>query len=257
MKPANGAVASEPARDELTRARRPRRSPDAGGPRRPAAVHADDARRRGARRSRSTGRARSRAASTTAAARRRSRSAPRSCSARATGCASCTATSAPTSSAASPPTATSPTTWAAAGGVTGGKDGNMHFGDRELGCVGMVSMLPDMALVATGHGARVQAARRAARGDDLLRRGLDRERPVARGDELRRRPPSCRSSSCSRTTGFAYSTPERARVRGRPGRARGDLRLPGRARRRQRRRGGVRGRRASPPSAPARATGRR
>src|SRR5438045_2880858 len=37
-----------------------------------------------------------------------------------------------------------------AGGVTGGKDGNMHFGDRGLGCVGMVSMLPDMALVACG-----------------------------------------------------------------------------------------------------------
>jgi TPP-dependent pyruvate/acetoin dehydrogenase alpha subunit len=37
-----------------------------------------------------------------------------------------------------------------AGGVTGGKDGNMHFGDRSLGCVGMVSMLPDMALVANG-----------------------------------------------------------------------------------------------------------
>jgi pyruvate dehydrogenase E1 component alpha subunit len=36
------------------------------------------------------------------------------------------------------------------GGVTGGKDGNMHFGDRELGCVGMVSMLPDMAPVAAG-----------------------------------------------------------------------------------------------------------
>ena len=36
------------------------------------------------------------------------------------------------------------------GGVTGGKDGNMHFGDAELGCVGMVSMLPDMAPVATG-----------------------------------------------------------------------------------------------------------
>ncbi len=35
-------------------------------------------------------------------------------------------------------------------GVTGGKDGNMHFGDRRLGCVGMVSMLPDMALVAGG-----------------------------------------------------------------------------------------------------------
>src|ERR687898_1505405 len=38
-----------------------------------------------------------------------------------------------------------------AGGVTGGKDGNMHFGDPGLGCVGMVSMLPDMALVATGQ----------------------------------------------------------------------------------------------------------
>ena len=37
-----------------------------------------------------------------------------------------------------------------ADGVTGGKDGNMHFGDRTLGCVGMVSMLPDMAQVATG-----------------------------------------------------------------------------------------------------------
>jgi TPP-dependent pyruvate/acetoin dehydrogenase alpha subunit len=36
------------------------------------------------------------------------------------------------------------------GGVTGGKDGNMHFGDRNLGCVGMVSMLPDMAQVTTG-----------------------------------------------------------------------------------------------------------
>jgi TPP-dependent pyruvate/acetoin dehydrogenase alpha subunit len=38
------------------------------------------------------------------------------------------------------------------GGVTGGKDGNMHFGDPKLGCVGMVSMLPDMALVACGMG---------------------------------------------------------------------------------------------------------
>jgi TPP-dependent pyruvate/acetoin dehydrogenase alpha subunit len=37
-----------------------------------------------------------------------------------------------------------------ADGVTGGKDGNMHFGDPRLGCVGMVSMLPDMALVAAG-----------------------------------------------------------------------------------------------------------
>jgi pyruvate dehydrogenase E1 component alpha subunit len=36
------------------------------------------------------------------------------------------------------------------GGITSGRDGNVHFGDRRLGCVGMVSMLPDMMIVATG-----------------------------------------------------------------------------------------------------------
>src|SRR5262245_34483540 len=35
-------------------------------------------------------------------------------------------------------------------GITRGRDGNVHFGDRLAGCVGMVSMLPDMMLVATG-----------------------------------------------------------------------------------------------------------
>ncbi len=48
-----------------------------------------------------------------------------------------------------------------AGGVTGGKDGNMHFGDRTLGCVGMVSMLPDMALVATGMAMAFKMRRQA------------------------------------------------------------------------------------------------
>jgi pyruvate dehydrogenase E1 component alpha subunit len=37
-----------------------------------------------------------------------------------------------------------------AGGFTAGRDGNVHFGDRTKGCVGMVSMLPDMMLIATG-----------------------------------------------------------------------------------------------------------
>jgi TPP-dependent pyruvate/acetoin dehydrogenase alpha subunit len=36
------------------------------------------------------------------------------------------------------------------GGPTRGREGNMHFGDRHIGCVGMVSMLPDMAPVACG-----------------------------------------------------------------------------------------------------------
>ena len=35
-------------------------------------------------------------------------------------------------------------------GITHGRDGNVHFGDYRTGCVGMVSMLPDMMLVATG-----------------------------------------------------------------------------------------------------------
>ena len=46
-----------------------------------------------------------------------------------------------------------------AGGVTGGKDGNMHFGDRALGCVGMVSMLPDMAMVACGMALKFRLRR--------------------------------------------------------------------------------------------------
>src|SRR3954462_13497805 len=46
-----------------------------------------------------------------------------------------------------------------AGGVTEGKEGNMHFGDRRLGCVGMVSMLPDMALVACGLAMAFQMRR--------------------------------------------------------------------------------------------------
>src|SRR4051812_29253146 len=46
-----------------------------------------------------------------------------------------------------------------AGGVTGGREGNMHFGDRELGCVGMVSMLPDMMLVACGLAMAFQMRR--------------------------------------------------------------------------------------------------
>src|SRR3954447_10850820 len=37
-----------------------------------------------------------------------------------------------------------------AGGVTGGRGGHVHFGGLRPGCVGMVSMLPDMMLVATG-----------------------------------------------------------------------------------------------------------
>jgi TPP-dependent pyruvate/acetoin dehydrogenase alpha subunit len=48
-----------------------------------------------------------------------------------------------------------------AGGITGGRDGNMHFGDKDLGCVGMVSMLPDMMPVACGLALAFQMRKEA------------------------------------------------------------------------------------------------
>ena len=61
-------------------------------------------------------------------------------------------------------------------GITAGRDGNVHFGDRQLGCVGMVSMLPDMMLVATGMAMafKLRGERRCAMtwfGDGSTSRG--------------------------------------------------------------------------------------
>src|SRR6201991_2183675 len=47
------------------------------------------------------------------------------------------------------------------GGITRGRDGNVHFGDRTKGCVGMVSMLPDMMLIATGMAMAFKLRREA------------------------------------------------------------------------------------------------
>ena len=63
-----------------------------------------------------------------------------------------------------------------AGGITGGRDGNVHFGERRVGCVGMVSMLPDMMIVAAGLGMafKLRGERRAALtwfGDGSTSRG--------------------------------------------------------------------------------------
>ena len=63
-----------------------------------------------------------------------------------------------------------------AAGITAGRDGNVHFGDRRLGCVGMVSMLPDMMLIATGMamGFSLRGERRCALtwfGDGSTSRG--------------------------------------------------------------------------------------
>ena len=245
-------------RDGAMRGRRERarrRAPDPRGPAQPVPVHGDDARRRGARdhplpAGQDPGQLLRRLRPGGDLGRLR-----RTCSARATGCASCTATSAPTSSAASPRTATSPTTWAASGGLTGGKDGNMHFGDRELGCVGMVSMLPDMALVASGMALAFKLRGERARGDDLLRRGLDRERPVARGDELRRHPrPAGRLHA--REQQFAYSTPNELEFAVDPVERAAHLRVPRASRSTATTSRRCSRPRARPPSAPAAATAR-
>jgi TPP-dependent pyruvate/acetoin dehydrogenase alpha subunit len=51
-----------------------------------------------------------------------------------------------------------------ADGITAGREGNVHFGDHRLGCVGMVSMLPDMMLVAAGMAMafKIRGERRCA-----------------------------------------------------------------------------------------------
>ena len=74
-----------------------------------------------------------------------------------------------------------------ADGITGGRDGNVHFGDRTR-------RLRRHGLDAPRHDARrdrardgLQAPRRAARGADLVRRRLHLARRLPRGHELGRR----------------------------------------------------------------------
>ena len=98
----------------------------------------------------------------------------------------------------------------------------------------------------------VQAARRAARRDDVVRRRLDLARRLPRGDELGRRPAPA-GHLHPREQPVRVLDPGRPAVRGQPGRARGGLRLPRRDGRRQRLRGDVRGR----PRGPRARAGRR
>ena len=141
------------------------------------------------------------------------------------------------------------------GGVTGGRDGNLHFGDRELGCVGMVSMLPDMALVAAGMALAFKL-----RGEPRVAMTYFGEGSTANGQwheamnfaGIHRLP----IVFVLENNGFAYSTPNELEFAVDPVERAATYGFPGRARRRQRRRGRVRGRRGSPPSEPARATGR-
>lgn len=113
-----------------------------------------------------------------------------------------------------------------ASGVTGGRDGNLHFGDPASGVMGMVSMLPDMMCVATGM-AMAFKLRREPRvaltwfGDGATSRGDFHEAMNWAG--VQRLP----VVFVLENNQFAYSTPlakqfavdpvERARVYGFPG----------------------------------------
>ncbi|MDO8186990.1 thiamine pyrophosphate-dependent dehydrogenase E1 component subunit alpha [Conexibacter sp. JD483] len=111
-------------------------------------------------------------------------------------------------------------------GVTQGRDGNVHFGDKDLGVVGMVSMLPDMMLVATGMAMafKLRGEARAALtffGDGSTSRGDFHE--ALNWAAVQRLP----VIFVLENNQFAYSTPlakqwtvepiERARAYGMPG----------------------------------------
>ncbi|MBS1868234.1 MAG: thiamine pyrophosphate-dependent dehydrogenase E1 component subunit alpha [Actinobacteria bacterium] len=113
-----------------------------------------------------------------------------------------------------------------ASGVTGGRDGNVHFGDPSVGVMGMVSMLPDMMCVATGMAMafKLRGEARVALtwfGDGATSRGDFHEAMNWAG--VQRLP----VVFVLENNQFAYSTPlekqfavdpvERARVYGFPG----------------------------------------
>ena len=50
-----------------------------------------------------------------------------------------------------------------------GREGNVHFGDRRRSVIGMVSLLPDMMLVANGLGPLIPDARPLAVRAELRR----------------------------------------------------------------------------------------
>ena len=126
-------------------------------------------------------------------------------------------------------------------GITHGRDGNVHFGDRTKGCVGMVSMLPDMMLIATGMAMafKLRGEQRCAItwfGDGSTSRGDFHEAMNWAG--VQKLP----VIFVLENNQYAYSTPVDQQFAVEPDRARRRLRLPGRQRRRQRPRGDVRGR---------------
>ena len=120
----------------------------------------------------------------------------------------------------------------------------------------MVSMLPDMALVATGLALAFKL-----RGEPRVAMTFFGEGSTANGQwheamnlaGVQRLP----AVFMLENNGFAYSTPNELEFAVDPIERAAGYGLPGGERRRQRRRGGLRGRARGGASAPARATARR
>ena len=127
------------------------------------------------------------------------------------------------------PSGSSPSTWAARAASPAAATATCTSATARKGCVGMVSMLPDMMLVATGLAMAFKLRGEAARRDDVVRRRLDLARRLPRGDELGRRPAAA-GHLHPREQPVRVLDAGRPAVRGRPRRARGGLRLPRRDR---------------------------
>ena len=109
-------------------------------------------------------------------------------------------------------------------GITRGRDGNVHFGDRTKGCVGMVSMLPDMMLVATGMAMAFKLRGEQRCRAHVVRRRLDLARRLPRGDELGRRAEAA-GDLRAREQPVRVLDAARQAVRRRPGAPRRGLRV--------------------------------
>ena len=131
-------------------------------------------------------------------------------------------------------------TWAARTASPAAATATCTSATARKGCVGMVSMLPDMMLIATGMAMAFKLRGEQRVRDHLVRRRLHLARRLPRGHELGRRAEAA-GDLRPREQPVRVLDAARPAVRGRPGRARRRLRLPGRERRRQRRRGDVRG----------------
>ncbi len=113
------------------------------------------------------------------------------------------------------------------GGVTGGKDGNMHFGDPSWAAWAWSRCSPTWRWSPSGMALafKTRGEKRVAMtyfGEGSTANGQWHEAMNMAG--VQRSSPS---SSFSRTT-VRLLDPQLARVRGRPGRARADLWIPGR-----------------------------